>query len=168
MIRLRLSDLAPGKEIYGEGLVFKGGSHSSTLAIRELEYVESARALGASSLRIILWAILPNIIAPILVQASLAAGHAILMESTPKHDSTVKGPDFAITLRFNVRIDAGRSQPTQVDVILLGHLFLGVTGVGVDDGDGLRAGAVLDVAVVLAAVRALVHLDDFAAEEQQC
>lgn len=55
--------------------------HSSTLAIRELEYVESARALGASSLRIILRAILPNITAPILVQASLAAGHAILMES---------------------------------------------------------------------------------------
>jgi len=55
--------------------------HSSSLAVRELEYVESARALGASSLRIILWAILPNITAPILVQASLAAGHAILMES---------------------------------------------------------------------------------------
>jgi peptide/nickel transport system permease protein len=55
--------------------------HSSTLAIRELEYVEAARALGASSLRIILRAILPNITAPILVQASLAAGHAILMES---------------------------------------------------------------------------------------
>lgn len=55
--------------------------HSSTLAIRELEYVESARALGASTLRVILRAILPNITAPILVQASLAAGHAILMES---------------------------------------------------------------------------------------
>lgn len=55
--------------------------HSSTLAIRELEYVESARALGASSLRIILRAILPNVTAPILVQASLAAGHAILLES---------------------------------------------------------------------------------------
>lgn len=55
--------------------------HSSTLAIRELEYVESARALGASSARIIARAILPNILAPIFVQASLAAGHAILMES---------------------------------------------------------------------------------------
>lgn len=55
--------------------------HSSTLAIRELEYVESARALGASTLRIIRRAILPNIVAPILVQASLAAGHAILLES---------------------------------------------------------------------------------------
>ena len=55
--------------------------HSSTLAIRELEYVESARALGSSALRIIARAILPNILAPIMVQASLAAGHAILMES---------------------------------------------------------------------------------------
>jgi ABC-type dipeptide/oligopeptide/nickel transport system permease subunit len=55
--------------------------HSSTLAVRELEYVESARSLGASALRIIAWSILPNILAPIFVQASLAAGHAILMES---------------------------------------------------------------------------------------
>ncbi len=55
--------------------------HGSTLVLRELEYVESARALGASAFRIILRAILPNILAPILVQASLAAGHAILLES---------------------------------------------------------------------------------------
>jgi peptide/nickel transport system permease protein len=55
--------------------------HASTLAVRELEYVESARALGASALRVLGRAILPNITAPILVQASLAAGHAILLES---------------------------------------------------------------------------------------
>jgi peptide/nickel transport system permease protein len=55
--------------------------HASTLAIRELEYVESARALGASAVRIVGGTILPNIVAPILVQASLAAGHAILLES---------------------------------------------------------------------------------------
>lgn len=55
--------------------------HASTLAVRELEYVESARALGASAARIVARAILPNILAPILVQASLAAGHAILLES---------------------------------------------------------------------------------------
>ena len=55
--------------------------HASTLAVRELEYVESARALGASALRVVSRAILPNIVAPILVQASLAAGHAILLES---------------------------------------------------------------------------------------
>jgi peptide/nickel transport system permease protein len=55
--------------------------HASTLALREVEYVEGARALGASDARIVLLAILPNILAPILVQASLAAGHAILLES---------------------------------------------------------------------------------------
>jgi peptide/nickel transport system permease protein len=55
--------------------------HATTLAIRDLEYVESARALGASALRVVSRAILPNILAPILVQASLAAGHAILLES---------------------------------------------------------------------------------------
>ena len=31
--------------------------------------------------------------------------HAVLMESTPKANSTVKGPDVPITLRFNSRID---------------------------------------------------------------
>jgi len=55
--------------------------HASTLAIRELEYVEGARALGASAARVVAGTILPNIVAPILVQASLAAGHAILLES---------------------------------------------------------------------------------------
>jgi peptide/nickel transport system permease protein len=55
--------------------------HASTLAIRELEYVESARAVGASAARVVAGTILPNIVAPILVQASLAAGHAILLES---------------------------------------------------------------------------------------
>ena len=36
--------------------------------------------------------------------------HAILMDSSPKLNSTIKGPDFAINLRFNVRIDGGRSR----------------------------------------------------------
>jgi hypothetical protein len=36
--------------------------------------------------------------------------HAILMESTPALNSTVKGPDIDITLRYNVRIDGGRSR----------------------------------------------------------
>ena len=40
----------------------------------------------------------------------LCWAHAILMESTPKINSTVGGPDINITLRFNVRIDGGRSR----------------------------------------------------------
>lgn len=37
------------------------------------------------------------------------AAHAVLMESTPAPGSVSSGPDIAIRLRFNVRIDAGRS-----------------------------------------------------------
>lgn len=40
----------------------------------------------------------------------LCWAHAILLESTPKLNSTVKGPDFDITLRYNVRIDGSRSR----------------------------------------------------------
>ena len=36
--------------------------------------------------------------------------HAILMDSTPKLNSTVTGPELDIILRFNVRIDGGRSR----------------------------------------------------------
>jgi len=36
--------------------------------------------------------------------------HAILKEASPALNSTVKGPDLAINLRFNVRIDGTRSR----------------------------------------------------------
>lgn len=39
-----------------------------------------------------------------------AWAHAILMESTPNPNSTVKGAELAIVLRFNVRIDGSRSR----------------------------------------------------------
>ncbi len=44
-----------------------------------------------------------------LVVAS-ALAHAVLLESTPSLKSSVAGPDVPIKLRFNVRIDAGRSR----------------------------------------------------------
>jgi ABC-type dipeptide/oligopeptide/nickel transport system permease subunit len=40
---------------------------ASVLTIRQLDYVEAARTLGASDLRVILLHILPNTLAPILV-----------------------------------------------------------------------------------------------------
>lgn len=40
----------------------------------------------------------------------LAWAHAILMESTPALHATVAGPDVAIRLRFNVRVDGSRSR----------------------------------------------------------
>lgn len=51
------------------------------LRIRELQYVEAARAIGCSNLRIIVRHILPNSQAPIIVAATLGMAGAILMES---------------------------------------------------------------------------------------
>jgi methionine-rich copper-binding protein CopC len=45
---------------------------------------------------------------------SSAAAHAVLLESTPALKGAVAGPDVAVKLRFNVRIDAGRSRLTLV------------------------------------------------------
>jgi methionine-rich copper-binding protein CopC len=42
--------------------------------------------------------------------AESAWAHAILMESKPKANSTVKGNDVPIWLRFNVRVDGSRSR----------------------------------------------------------
>jgi peptide/nickel transport system permease protein len=52
------------------------------LAAREREYVEAARALGASDLRIIVRHILPNIVQPVIVQAAIGMAAAILAEGT--------------------------------------------------------------------------------------
>lgn len=52
-----------------------------TLEVRELEYVEAARALGFSNTRIILRHILPNIIGPIMVIAAANFASAILIEA---------------------------------------------------------------------------------------
>ena len=49
-----------------------------TLGTRQMEYVTAARAIGASNLRIILRHIVPNILGPIIVIASLDVGWIIL------------------------------------------------------------------------------------------
>jgi len=51
------------------------------LTIRELDYVEGARALGASDLRLMLRHILPNSMAPLIVQATVSVSYAILAEA---------------------------------------------------------------------------------------
>lgn len=51
---------------------------SSVLSVREMAYVEAARALGASQMRILFIGVLPNCMAPIIVQTTLSLGTAIL------------------------------------------------------------------------------------------
>ena len=55
---------------------------AQVLAAREREFVEAARALGATDLRIVVRHILPNIIQPVIVQAAIGMAGAILAEAT--------------------------------------------------------------------------------------
>lgn len=55
---------------------------AQVLAVRDREFVEAARALGASDARIVIRHILPNIIQPVIVQAAIGMAGAILAEAT--------------------------------------------------------------------------------------
>ncbi|HEV2278185.1 MAG TPA: ABC transporter permease [Acidobacteriaceae bacterium] len=55
---------------------------AQVLAVREREFVEAARALGASDLRIFVRHILPNILQPLTVQAAIGMAGAVLAEAT--------------------------------------------------------------------------------------
>jgi peptide/nickel transport system permease protein len=52
------------------------------MAVKEREFVEAARALGASDLRILCRHILPNIVQPLIVQAAIGMAGAVLAEAT--------------------------------------------------------------------------------------
>jgi len=52
------------------------------LGIRELEYVQCARAAGAGDLRIIVRHVLPNLAGPVIVAATVGTGGVILAEAT--------------------------------------------------------------------------------------
>ena len=68
------------------GFVVTGSSsrviRSSVLSIRDMPYMEAARCIGASDLRIILRYVLPNVLAPVMILATVQLGGAILAEST--------------------------------------------------------------------------------------
>jgi len=55
---------------------------ASALAIREMPYVDAARAAGFSNARIILRHMLPNVMAPYLIMLTAFLGQAILLESS--------------------------------------------------------------------------------------
>ncbi len=55
---------------------------AQVMAVKEREFVEAARALGASDLRVICRHILPNILQPLIVQAAIGMAGAVLAEAT--------------------------------------------------------------------------------------
>ena len=61
--------------------VFARIARAQTLVVRELEFVEAKRALGFGTTNILMRTILPNILAPVIVQGSLLFASAIITES---------------------------------------------------------------------------------------
>ena len=57
-------------------------ARGTTLAITTEEYIDSARALGCSRLRVAVRHVLPNIVPPLLIQSSLTAAAAIIAEAS--------------------------------------------------------------------------------------
>jgi peptide/nickel transport system permease protein len=55
---------------------------AQVMAVKEKEFVEAARALGASDLRVMGRHILPNILQPLIVQAAVGMAGAVLAEAT--------------------------------------------------------------------------------------
>ena len=57
-------------------------ARAQVLKVKELEFILAARSLGASHLRILARHLLPNILQPVLIQATIGIAGAILAEST--------------------------------------------------------------------------------------
>lgn len=55
---------------------------AQVMAVKEREYIEAARALGATDLRVMVRHILPNILQPLIVQAAVGMAAAVLAEAT--------------------------------------------------------------------------------------
>jgi peptide/nickel transport system permease protein len=77
---------SPGTIVVAIGVTFTPGFlrmfRGQTLVWREREFIVAARTVGVPGWRIAVFHLLPNIVAPIIVQASLAVGAAILAESS--------------------------------------------------------------------------------------
>jgi peptide/nickel transport system permease protein len=54
----------------------------SAMSVREREFVLAAKVLGAADVRIMLGHVLPNVLSPVIVQASLLIAYAIIVEAT--------------------------------------------------------------------------------------
>ncbi len=62
--------------------IFARVARGPVLAVKEMDFVQAGRGLGASSARLMLKHILPNILAPLIVQISLALSWSLLTEAS--------------------------------------------------------------------------------------
>lgn len=109
----------------------------SFLSLKQKEFVEAAECLGVPKSRIIFRHILPNVMSPIIVSATLAVGVAIVTESTLSFLGLGFPPDFATWGRM--LFDAQDYLSLAPQIAILPGLLIFLTVVSINYvGDGLR------------------------------
>ena len=106
------------------------------LKVREYDFVQAARALGAGDLRILARHILPNAIQPLIVQASLGMAGAVLSEASLSFLGLgVQEPDPS----WGKMIDDARGMETAPHALIFPAIFIALTVLAFNFiGDGLR------------------------------
>jgi peptide/nickel transport system permease protein len=109
----------------------------NTLSLREKEFVEASRSLGAGSVRIIFKDVLPNLIAPVIVLATLLIPGNILFEAALSYLGLGVPPDQASW--GQILADASGLYDVAWWLMVFPGLFLVVTTLSFNLlGDGLR------------------------------
>jgi peptide/nickel transport system permease protein len=111
---------------------------ASTLIIRELPYIEAARALGVPTWRIMIRHVLRNLVSPILVQATFIFAYAMLAEASLSFLGVGVSPEVPT---WGTMIAAGRQYVGSADwmtlfpgiAIVLAVLSLQLVGDGLRD-----------------------------------
>lgn len=109
----------------------------STLSVKKLEYIDAIRAMGSSDLRIIFKHILPNIVSPIIVQATLYIASAIITASALSFLGMGTQPP---TPEWGMMLSQGRSYIAEAPhLTLFPGLVILLVVIGFNlFGDGLR------------------------------
>ncbi len=117
--------------------IFARVARGAVLVVRRADYVEAARATGAGDLRVMLRHVLPNTLAPIMVQTSLSLAFAVLAEAALTYLGLGAEPD---TPSWGMMLNQGTAWMQQAWwVALFPGLAITVTVLGFNLlGDGLR------------------------------
>lgn len=110
---------------------------SNVIGVKEADYVQAARALGARTGRILTKHILPNAVAPVLVYSTIAVGTIIASEATLTFLGVgLQLPEISWGLQINAAQNRLRDAP---HLILFPSLFLSLTVLSfILMGDALR------------------------------
>lgn len=110
---------------------------STVISVKEADYVQAARAMGASTWRILIRHILPNAVAPVLVYATITIGGIIAAEATLSFLGIgLSRPEIS----WGLQIDAGQNRLREAPhLVFFPGLFLSLTVLAfILMGDALR------------------------------